>query len=586
METGFIQYAKDIWQSLNRTIYVGERRKSNMLALSFASVVTALLGITLTVANIYTGTMTMLVPAIVTAVAGCACGYCSIVLDNREMAIKIPTLFCMFAFTVYLFTSAGEGAAIMWSLLMPIGMCYFVSVKYGILLSLYYTILYFVYFFTPLNEPLKQYYNSSFIERFPLLFACLSLFTGMAMIQYHRTALFEIDHANKLAEEVAKQTAVAEERSKKIEQMSFETIQTLAHAIDAKDPYTRGHSTRVSEYSVKVAEALGWETDKVNELRFSALLHDIGKIGVPDSILNNPRRLTDVEYGIIKSHTTMGGDILKGKVMIGIAENVARSHHERYDGKGYPQGLSGEDISDEARIVAIADSFDAMNSNRVYRRACDPEHIRNELIKGKGAQFDPKFTDVFIDLWEKGELDSIIKDDAIDADETARLSSAKLQEALEKLVSDSRGKNGEAGTPDPEIEKLLARLDDDGYYDGALSVGYLEFSRLHEFAEHLQDRFSYPFMLMVITLGSVKGEEPSDQVLANSMFYMEQSIRQTIRDVDIVTKFGKKQFLVILLGAEAEGAKSAADRIFKGYYKMNGSDGCLPSYKIADQATK
>ncbi len=294
MKKGFIQYAKEIWQSLNRTIYVGERRKSNMLALSFASVVTALLGITLTVANIYTDTMTMLVPAIVTAVAGCACGYCSIVLDNREMAIKIPTLVCMFAFTVYLFTGAGEGSAILWSLLMPIGMCYFVSVKYGILLSVYYTILYFVYFFPPLHEQLKEFYNASSTERLPLLYACLSLFTGMAMIQYHRTALFEIDHANKLAEEVARQTAVAEERSKKIEQMSFETIQTLAHAIDAKDPYTRGHSTRVSEYSVKVAEALGWETDKVNELRFSALLHDIGKIGVPDSILNNPRRLTDV----------------------------------------------------------------------------------------------------------------------------------------------------------------------------------------------------------------------------------------------------------------------------------------------------
>ena len=137
-----------------------------------------------------------------------------------------------------------------------------------------------------------------------------------------------------LKEEVARQTAKAEERSRKIEQMSLQTIHTLANAIDAKDPYTKGHSARVSQYAVMMAEALGWESEKVENLRYAALLHDIGKIGVPDSILNNPKKLSDAEYNIIKSHANMGGDILKNRMMVEGAEDVARSHHERFDGSG------------------------------------------------------------------------------------------------------------------------------------------------------------------------------------------------------------------------------------------------------------
>ena len=163
-----------------------------------------------------------------------------------------------------------------------------------------------------------------------------------------------------LKEEVERQTAKAEERSRKIEQMSLQTIHTLANAIDAKDPYTKGHSTRVSQFSVLMAEALGWEKEKVENLRYAALLHDIGKIGVPDSILNNPKKLTDSEYNIIKSHATMGGEILRNKMMVEGAEDVALCHHERFDGSGYPKGLAGEDISEEAGIFAMADACDAL----------------------------------------------------------------------------------------------------------------------------------------------------------------------------------------------------------------------------------
>lgn len=206
---------------------------------------------------------------------------------------------------------------------------------------------------------------------------------------------------NNLAKEVQRQTNKAEERRQKVEQMSLQTVQTLANAIDAKDRYTNGHSGRVAEYSVMLAKALGFEDSEIENLRYTALLHDIGKIGVPDTILNKPGKLTATEYDLIKSHTVVGGDILKNITILQGAENVARYHHENFDGNGYPCGLKGYDIPPDARIVCIADAYDAMNSKRVYRRALQREVIREELIRGRGTQFDPDYLDVFLKLFDE-----------------------------------------------------------------------------------------------------------------------------------------------------------------------------------------
>ena len=542
-------------------------------------------------------------------------------------------------------------------------------------------------------------------------------------------------HQEQLTQEV-------EKKANENKQLSLQVVRSLVDAIDAKDVYTKNHASRVSQYAVKLAEALGWKEDRINDLRYAALLHDIGKIGVPDSILNNPNPLTEVEYNIIKSHTTIGGDILKNKIIIKTAENVARSHHERYDGTGYPCGLKGEEISEEARIVTIADAFDSMNSHRAYRRACDPAYVRKELIEGRGTQFDPHFVDVFIGLWDKGLLDNIIRQDAQEETGGLEVSSALLQEIMEKFVAqgvvddhdaitgvmgrssgesaiaqamkgsggclafldldnlkkindtyghkagdralrflgdaltansqncifcrlggdeflcfmknftqdaaESRvkkiiadfeqkknadaetaiatisaglamcshedtymksygradralyymkqhGKNGyQFYTPESEafqseagdVNRIVIGIHTSGSYQGAMDVEYRQFAALYEFIENIKKRFSHPFKLIMITLETDAHEPPLPEELEKAMYYMEQSIqqtiRQTVRNVDVLTRYSRQQFLIILLGSSAEGVHIAVDRIFRGYYKMCGSGAFSPSYAVAE----
>lgn len=151
-------------------------------------------------------------------------------------------------------------------------------------------------------------------------------------------------------------------RKRQMEKISLQMMQTLSTTIEAKDEYTRGHSHRVAEYSALIAQEMGWNRSEIVNLRHAAHLHDIGKVGIPDIILNKPSKLTNEEYAVIKEHTVIGAEILKNVSIINHVTEVARSHHERYDGHGYPDGLKGEEIPIHARIVAVADSYDAMNS--------------------------------------------------------------------------------------------------------------------------------------------------------------------------------------------------------------------------------
>lgn len=190
-------------------------------------------------------------------------------------------------------------------------------------------------------------------------------------------------------------------KTKENNELTFQAITAIAKIVDAKDKYTRQHSTRVAKFSREIAIRSGLFNEEQIEIIYrTALLHDIGKIGIRDDILNKNGRLTDSEFATMKTHTTIGAEILKDVTLIKDVDKGAKYHHERYDGRGYPQGLAGEDIPIVARIVGVADAYDAMTSDRVYRKHLSEEVVRGELVKGRGAQFDPVFCDIMLQIMD------------------------------------------------------------------------------------------------------------------------------------------------------------------------------------------
>lgn len=180
--------------------------------------------------------------------------------------------------------------------------------------------------------------------------------------------------------------------------LTTDMIKALVKTIDAKDPYTNGHSVRVAEYSKMIAEQEYSDTQKIQNIHNIALLHDIGKIAIPDEIINKPGKLTDEEYNLIKAHTITGAQILSEISSYPDLINGAKYHHERYDGRGYPCGLKGEEIPEIAAIIGVADAYDAMTSNRSYRKMLPQEVVRNEISKGLGTQFHPKWGKIMLQL--------------------------------------------------------------------------------------------------------------------------------------------------------------------------------------------
>ena len=734
-----IEKLRKIRETLNRSIFVGERYERNMQNMLTESYIILVLSVLMVLVNVLKGDYQTAAAPLAFVLLGVLDIYFLKVRRSRRFSVIATTITAIIVFT-YCILFVDNGFAYLWTLLLPLSVCYMFGLKEGIFISVYFEVLLIFAFYTSYRQNLTGHFPEIVLDRFPILFFFNSLITVFVMYQYHKSALFEIDYANRLNEEVARQTAVAEERSRKIEAMSLQTIETLANAIDAKDPYTKGHSSRVSQYSVKIAEALGWPEQRINDLRYAALLHDIGKIGVPDSILNNPKRLTDAEYDIIKSHTTTGAEILKNRIMISTAEDVARSHHERYDGKGYPLGLKGTEISEEARIVAIADAFDAMSSNRVYRKACGKDHIRGELLKGKGKQFDPEYTDVFIDLWDRGLLNEIIekKEDETTKDEeasslllktvlesfmtqgstdsvdalTGLLNRAAGETAAVRMMKDHAGclavldvdnlrtinetsgekagdlvlkrmgdtlrscsgdnicarlggdefilflkdvtqqeaeqktreilrafeqKTAESGTdaaslsaglsmsePGETYMKVFSQADKALYHvkqsgkkglcfynsasasyrddaldlnrliqaiqnrggEDALNGEYRQFAELYKKIETLEKQYGQTLRLMMITLDPLPGTVPNPEELEISMYFMDQAIRQNVRGVDVVARCSRQQYLIVLLGTDSEGAHALSDRIFRSYYKMNGSNAYSPSCVSTDPGEK
>lgn len=177
-----------------------------------------------------------------------------------------------------------------------------------------------------------------------------------------------------------------------------QTVETLMNAVEARDCYTNGHSKRVAEVASLIAKKLGYRNGQIEKLRIAAMLHDIGKIGISDNILHKPGKLTDEEFATIKSHPEIGEGIIKDVSNLKYTRSIIRNHHERYDGKGYPDGKKGDELSVDVYIIQLADAIDAMASDRPYRKGLPAEVIESEIRKGRGTQFHPHVVDAYLDL--------------------------------------------------------------------------------------------------------------------------------------------------------------------------------------------
>ena len=192
-----------------------------------------------------------------------------------------------------------------------------------------------------------------------------------------------------------------ERKTRENRNLFLHVVKSLADAIDAKDTYTNGHSGRVAEYSKEIAKRAGYSLDEQNDIYMMGLLHDVGKIGVPDAVINKPAKLTDEEFALIKNHPVMGAKILENIKEMPKLATGARWHHERYGGGGYPDGLEGTRIPEEARIIAVADAYDAMSSRRSYRDVLPQATVRYEIENGRGTQFDPKLAETMLDMMDE-----------------------------------------------------------------------------------------------------------------------------------------------------------------------------------------
>ena len=239
---------------------------------------------------------------------------------------------------------------------------------------------------------------SSILQIFIYGVSIINMVTAFVVCIFYTYALNFLSEAAERAKEHELQ--FYKEAQKKEAAMLVQTTEALAVAIDAKDKYTRGHSARVAQYSKKIAKEAGFNDKECDEIYFAALLHDIGKIGIRYEIINKPGRLTDEEFEQIKSHADLGNKILSSIKQAPFLAVGAHYHHERYDGKGYPDGLKGEEIPEIARIIAVADAYDAMTSLRSYREPLEKNVVRQEIAGAMGTQFDPKYAKVMLRIMD------------------------------------------------------------------------------------------------------------------------------------------------------------------------------------------
>ncbi|MBR1478797.1 MAG: diguanylate cyclase [Lachnospiraceae bacterium] len=348
-----------------------------------------------------------------------------------------------------------------------------------------------------------------------------------------------------------------EEKSSQIKQMTFEMIETIANTLDAKDEYTQGHSRRVAEYAVQIAKELGMSDDEVENIRYIALLHDIGKIGVPDAVLNKPGRLTDTEYGLMKLHTVAGGEILKDIDLFKDLDLGALYHHERYDGKGYPNGLKGEEIPYIARIICMADSYDAMTSNRIYRSHLSKDVVIAEIKRCSGTQFDPKIAEAFLKYLERN-------DDVLNliTDEGNRTKVDAGNKLLKKFMADQTEHTLELLNKD-ELTKVYNRSAGERYITVAMNNGKGTLFLLD--LDNMRD------------INMQHGFRRGDYYITTVVKVLQESIPEVI-----ISRFGGDEFLCYIPNVVLQrDIEALMDRVFAGIRRMEEKDELIENLSVS-----
>jgi putative nucleotidyltransferase with HDIG domain len=256
-------------------------------------------------------------------------------------------------------------------------------------------------------------------------------------LEHHELIIAKQRYENQLEELVEQRTAELDQALASLEDAYRSTLKALTSALETRDSETHGHSERVVTYSLRLGRECGLDSGQMKALEFGSLLHDIGKIGVPDAILRKPAKLTEEEWVLMREHPLHGQQILRGIEFLNRASRVVAQHHEKWDGSGYPLGLSGEDIDICARIFAVADAYDAITSDRVYRRGKSYEAAAQELEEWAGKQFDAKIVEAFHRVpkedWEELHRRSLRKEK--ENFEAHQIVAASLESRLEMLVT-------------------------------------------------------------------------------------------------------------------------------------------------------
>lgn len=353
-----------------------------------------------------------------------------------------------------------------------------------------------------------------------------------------------------------------EEKTKLVEKVSLNSIMVIANTLDAKDAYTSGHSVRVAKCSAAIARKLNWEESEIRNLHNIALLHDIGKIGVPDAILNKPSRLSDAEFEIIKKHPVIGNDILKDIRMIKDVAEGALYHHERYDGKGYPFGMAGDEIPLCARIIGIADAFDAMTSNRIYRRKLALPKVKEEFEKGRGKQFDPQLTDLFLEMLE--EHSNVTDESSIFWGDPEVVNTDLLNKVMKEYASDTPHEvvmDALTGLCDiNHAEFNIRRQIEDGHFGTLLMVDMDNFKRIND------------------TYGHIAGDK--------TLQHFAKTLQAAVKPEDTVCRISGDEFIVFLTDVferqevtqEVRNIQNMLDETLK---QLHGSDAVSVSVGIA-----